>query len=174
MDSCLRAPSSKSKGWDHTIVTLNRASTCFLHCNAQNLDMSTCCGNRHTVTYGCVVITCQTTGGCYSNVASSQAALTFTTVRIPSLVTGSVSILKCPPSSPCMMYLALHAALCRLSLSFTCTRRGEMPLSCSFTLPEPYCMNPGCRGKRTNCRILFIVLYTVISRASLQNIVSAF
>ena len=135
--------------------------TCVTHCKAQNLNMSTCCGNRHTVTYGCVVITCQTTGGRYCNEACSQTALTFTTVRIPSLVTGSVSILKCSPSSPCMLYLALHAVLYKVSLSVTCSRRGEIPLLCSFTLPEPYCMNPGCRGKRASCRILFIVLYTV-------------
>lgn len=86
--------------------------------------------------------------------------LTFTTVRIPSLVSGSVSILKCPPSSPCMVYLTLHAGVFGLSSSVTCSRRGEVPVSSSFTLPEPCCMNPGLRAQGKNCRNLLTVLPT--------------
>lgn len=67
----------------------------------------------------------------------SQTTLTLMTVRIPSLVSGSVSILKLPPLLPSMLYTALHAWLCALSLSITCSRRGDTPSSPSFTLPGP-------------------------------------
>lgn len=94
------------------------------------------CANKWEQTTS-ALITCQTLVSLQCK-ACSQTTLTLTTVRIPSLVSGSVSILKCSPSSPCMAYLALHAGLFGLSLSITCSRRGEVPVSCSFTLPEPY------------------------------------
>lgn len=62
---------------------------------------------------------------------------TLTTVRIPSLVSGSVWMAKWPPSSPCMEYLTLHAAVGRVSASAVCILRGDVPFVLSTTLAEP-------------------------------------
>ncbi len=62
---------------------------------------------------------------------------TLTTVKIPSFVTGSVSILNISFLSPWIVYLAFQAFEPRTSLSVTCSRRTSTPVSLSLTFPGP-------------------------------------